>query len=528
MSEGNQNRSPNERKQSLKMLQKAEIEKSRYVATDKVVRSKSGKVRNVGNYLVTEELGRGAYGAVFKVEKSSNQGDKHIQYAMKVFQNSKKAECLRRSPGQQDDDEQRDGMLREIAIMKKLRHPHLIHLTEIIEETTDPYNIFVVMDYAAYGPIMRAKKLPPGSTGAPKFYTPVNEEGTFGEAQSSRLFREIVSGMAYLHLNKVAHRDLKPDNVVLMEDLHIKIVDFGVSSCFSDESFSDHRPSFSFDSSTGMVHDLQGTWPFWAPEMCPDTNTGQASLPKIYNAYQADVWAAGVVLWVMVFGELPFYSDSSDEMFAKIQQPLPKAPVNKSPELMNMLSSMLESNVLLRPTFTLIKKYDWIKAYTDESVEKNDESHYQEVDISESDLDNALKPAKTVNLSDEFASRLRRRVATIKQTVAEREKSRKEMVTQDSVHRKARFEDDEDSESFMFETLNPERDSPPCVSNAVQNASKQLLAQESEEDEAFFAGDSNVKTGEPPVKTGNTQPAATSTVTGGAGAGNGDGCCIVS
>ncbi len=50
---------------------------------------------------------------------------------MKVFLNNKKTEILRRTPAKQDEVDERDGMLREIAIMKKLHHPHLIHLKEV-------------------------------------------------------------------------------------------------------------------------------------------------------------------------------------------------------------------------------------------------------------------------------------------------------------------------------------------------------------------------------------------------------------
>ena len=51
----------------------------------------------------------------------------------------------------------------------------------------------------------------------------------------------------------------------------------------------------------GFVADTQGTWPFWAPEMCDEDTEDE------YDAYAADVWATGVCIWIIVFGAMPFW-----------------------------------------------------------------------------------------------------------------------------------------------------------------------------------------------------------------------------
>ena len=100
----------------------------------------------------------------------------------------------------------------------------------------------------------------------------------------------------------------------------LKLADFGVSKYFGEEDKT---------SGSGYVSDTQGTWPFWSPEMCDDSFDGG------YSAYAADVWAAGVCLWVFVFGTLPFWGPTPDSIFNSIfRDPLPEIPSRKSPQLL--------------------------------------------------------------------------------------------------------------------------------------------------------------------------------------------------
>jgi len=430
-------------------IESMKLQKSRYVFTEKVVRSKSGKVRAVGLYNVTEELGRGAFGAVFKVEKTGD--DSKTQYAMKVFLENQKTQLLRRCPrggGGDEGTDSRDSMLREIAIMKRLHHPHLVHLVEIVEETSEPYSIFVVMEYASLGPIMRVRKGKTDSGGAPTFYTPLTDTGSFGEAQASGLMRELVSAMSYLHLNKVAHRDLKPDNVVITGEMHVKIVDFGVSKCFADDSSgssSDQRDGH------GMVNDLQGTWPFWAPEMCSDRDLNDAH----FSAYATDVWAAGVVLWVVVFGRLPFYGPTPEDIFTQIRGDMPTPPSRRSPELMSMLTAMLTQDVLSRPDFRQCEKFKWIQDYTTLAIENEMKTALSMVDLTDLDIDDAMKRATTVQLSQVFQEKLRAKVQRIREHLAEKSERRQSVHREDSEQRRLTYLLEggaSGSESFLFDT----------------------------------------------------------------------------
>ena len=84
-------------------------------------------------------------------------------------------------------------------------------------------------------------------------------KNVMGEGLSSKCFRGIVDGMTYLHAHNIAHRDLKPDNILLNSRGIVKIVDFGVSHKFENTS------------TDMLVSDTQGTNAFFSPEMCDES-----------------------------------------------------------------------------------------------------------------------------------------------------------------------------------------------------------------------------------------------------------------
>eukprot|EP01041_Mallomonas_annulata_P002733 gene2733-5381_t len=440
-------------------------QKSRFVCTETVLRTKSGKLQQVAGYNVVEELGRGAFGTVHKVEKF--QDGVFVPYAMKVFTDNKIAKGLRKSPCCKAPDDNHDLVLREIAIMKKLNHPHLIHLEEVIEETAATSTLYIIMEYADEGPIMHIRKKT-DPTQSPIFYTPLTETGVFGEAQASRLFRELLSGMAYLHLNNIAHRDLKPDNVMLTDKISVKIVDFGVSRCFDQDRDNSSVRSYR----RGLVQDTQGTWPFWAPEMCEDNDYHNENYDgdddnqrqhedqddhdngDTYSAYKADVWAAGVVLWTMLFGTLPFYGTTPDDIFQRICGPPPEPPNRKSPEVITMLSKMLTRDPASRPNFIQCETMSWIQQHSNQEIERAYQAQSVRVDASDLNIQEAVTNANIVSFSELFKKKLRSKVAEIKITVQERNTRRvsSKSVSQDN-KKKNFMEDKSGSSSFMLDSI---------------------------------------------------------------------------
>lgn len=117
------------------------------------------------------------------------------------------------------------------------------------------------------------------------------------EEECRTIFRQVVSAVAYLHERDIVHRDLKLDNVLVdPSDGHrVKIIDFG----------------FSIKASPEQKLSLYCGTPHY---MDPDI-----SRKKDYNGQAADVWALGVILFILVTGKLPFFGDFEQDLFRRIQ-----------------------------------------------------------------------------------------------------------------------------------------------------------------------------------------------------------------
>ncbi|CAM9346815.1 unnamed protein product, partial [Sphacelaria rigidula] len=149
--------------------------------------------------------------------------------------------------------------------------------------------------------------------------------GRLDAATSARYFANILAGLEYLHINSISHRDLKPENVLIGEDDQAKIADFGVSQYFmDDERLAPMSPrSLARSTSRAQISNTEGTWCFWAPEMCRQVSNGARS--SAFNAYATDAWAAGITLWCFLYGTVPFVRTSPMDLFDAIANE--RAPV---------------------------------------------------------------------------------------------------------------------------------------------------------------------------------------------------------
>jgi carbon catabolite-derepressing protein kinase len=114
------------------------------------------------------------------------------------------------------------------------------------------------------------------------------------EPRARKFFQQLISGIEYSHGLKIVHRDLKPENVLLDDDLNVKIADFGLSNQIQDGDF--------LKTSCGSPN-------YAAPEVIRG---------GLYTGPEIDVWSAGVILYVMICGRLPFEDDDVQTLFRKI------------------------------------------------------------------------------------------------------------------------------------------------------------------------------------------------------------------
>ncbi|KAA8517673.1 hypothetical protein F0562_015147 [Nyssa sinensis] len=226
---------------------------------------------------------------------------------------------------------------REISIMRRLRHPHIIRLFEVLATKT---KIYFVMEFAKGGELF-AKVA----------------KGRFSEDLSRRYFQQLISAVGYCHSRGVFHRDLKPENLLLDEDWGLKITDFGLSAVKNQI-----RPD-------GLLHTLCGTPAYVAPEILAK---------KGYEGAKVDIWSCGVILYVLNAGYLPFNDPNLMVMYRKIYNGAFRCPKWTSPDLKRFLSRLLDSNPQTRITVDEIlndpwfmKDYKEIKLYEEDLELKN-------------------------------------------------------------------------------------------------------------------------------------------------------------
>jgi hypothetical protein len=135
---------------------------------DSAERTAYGTLQKVNDYRVLAELAKGSFGTVYLVED-----DRRKRYAMKAFPFIKAKKTLARGrapPGtssSSSSNENIDLIRREIALMKKLIHPYIVRLFEVVEERIYPHSIYLILEYINGGPIMILSKLPSSASLAP-------------------------------------------------------------------------------------------------------------------------------------------------------------------------------------------------------------------------------------------------------------------------------------------------------------------------------------------------------------------------
>lgn len=182
---------------------------------------------------------------------------------------------------------------REIAVMKKLAHPNICKLKEVIDDPNDN-KLYLIMDLVKKGAI--------GSTG---YYSHEHlldkkyaETKTLPLYKLRKYIKDCLKGLDYLHnYADVIHRDIKPDNLLVDKDDILKIADFGISKIVQGKDDN--------------ISSDEGTKLFLAPEMWQKNN---------FNGYPTDIWAVGVTFYMLALGNPPFSGKSLHELKTSILQ----------------------------------------------------------------------------------------------------------------------------------------------------------------------------------------------------------------
>lgn len=289
-------------------------------------------------YSFINHIGRGAQSDVFLVYNTEDGQN----YAAKVYEQSY---LLRQSIGDAEPPIQK--LIHEVQIMSVLHHPNCLNLVELLE---DEYTKTVTLI------------LPFADDGALSSFS--YKSNPLTEASAKDYFFQIALGLRHIHAQNIIHRDLKPDNILKFKDGHVAIADFSVSIMLPDPD--------------KILDDTDGTPAFYSPEEC---------LGEGYKGKPTDVWAYGMMLYVMIYGKLPFFDPENGgafySQFFTISKTIiedefefpEKVPI--SDELKDLFSHLLDKNPETRYTIQQVLEHPWFAEYFQNYVEE-DYNDYQD------------------------------------------------------------------------------------------------------------------------------------------------------
>lgn len=232
----------------------------------------------------------------------------------------------------------------EIRLLHRLNHKNIVTLRECIYKGS---KIYIFLEYCPF----------------------LLHDLIFGQKERGKqlclpmirnLFRQLATGISYLHSRGVVHRDIKPQNLLITNDGVLKMIDFGVSHELSKWSKSD----------TCTNH--EGSPLFQAPEVV-------ACHPE-YAGFKVDIWSAGVTLFLMLYGEYPFMDESLLGLYDRILGQEFEPPVlsdspslssftsevrdrieARSPVIIDLLAIMLDKDCSKRATVDQVMDHIWLK-----------------------------------------------------------------------------------------------------------------------------------------------------------------------
>ncbi|OMJ85840.1 hypothetical protein SteCoe_12753 [Stentor coeruleus] len=229
---------------------------------DKIVDKAASEISIHSVYKLGKNIGVGTFGVVKVGHNLSNPKEK---VAVKVIFKNKLNTSAKR-------------LKYEIDILLTLDHPNIIKCFETFE---DENHIYIVMEFCSGGELIEI----------------FPQEGALAESDALDYIRRILMAVNHVHRIGIVHRDLKPENFLFSttKNTHeLKLVDFGLSNKFSDK----------FE----KLHSTVGTPFYIAPEV----------LKSNYDS-KCDLWSVGIILYIMLSGDLPFYAENVNAVFKKIE-----------------------------------------------------------------------------------------------------------------------------------------------------------------------------------------------------------------
>ena len=335
--------------------------------------------KKIANFKILQIIGEGAYSTVCIAEetiqlikncKDNNKKElnsrkikyKHISNNNKPV--SKRYVACKIIPKINLGDKKKSKRLeQEIQIHKLMHHPNVVQFIDFQE---DSLYYYVFLEYVA----------------GCELFQLLLKNIKFSEQKSAVLFKQILLGLQYIHSLNVAHRDLKPQNILIDKFDRIKICDFGLSRHFDKkEGFLTKTPC--------------GSPCYVSPECISGCS---------YNAEKSDLWSCGVILYIMVTGISPWTERSKPKLFEQIREGDFQLPSDVSENCSDLISRLMEMDPNKRITIEEALNHPFLK---DVSVpESKIEFEFETPEEKNSnylkdELENGIKSRKKVETDDE-------------------------------------------------------------------------------------------------------------------------------
>ncbi|KAF7806943.1 CBL-interacting serine/threonine-protein kinase 4-like [Senna tora] len=212
-------------------------------------------------------------------------------------------------------------IIREVDAMRRLQdHPNILRIQEVMATKT---KIYLIVEFAAGG----------------ELFSRISRKGKMTEPVARRYFQQLVSAMCFCHRNGVAHRDVKPQNLLLDSEGNLKVSDFGLSAL--PEQLKN-----------GLLHTACGTPAYTAPEIL---------CRRSYDGSKADAWSCGLILYVLLAGYLPFSDANIPDMCKKISRRDYQFPEWISKPARFVIHRLLDPNPKTRMSLESLFQNSWFK-----------------------------------------------------------------------------------------------------------------------------------------------------------------------
>ena len=279
---------------------------------------KSNNNSRLSEYNLLDLVGEGSFGKVYKARKKFTGETSAIKFIAKKGKTERDLRSLRQ----------------EIDILRVLKHPNIIAMRDAFETE---HEFCVVMEYAQG-----------------ELFEVLEDDRTLPELEVKAIARQLVSALHYLHTNRVIHRDMKPQNVLIGANKVVKLCDFGFARSIRSQSM--------------VMTSIKGTPLYMAPELVQE---------QPYN-HTVDLWSLGVILYELFVGKPPFFTNSIYTLIQKIVRDPLTWPEDMSAEFKSFLRGLLNKRPSERLSWPALLEHPFVRKSEYDDEHEHDDEHERE------------------------------------------------------------------------------------------------------------------------------------------------------